>query len=662
MGNEYYIVERRGEKENASPITGMRIVEAGEQLFYSEILVDRRGRIPLFTIVDKRSSEQRKGVILIERKKGESIKEFYLERERNPKSHALNINGEIYELRHRVCTKEITKAFYDQAQIFSADFPKREAKEKAKEEGRTEVFPETERKEALLEWSTVTKPFGTEITTRVMSTPDGLRYMCTVGGWHMENGIEKYIALILFTPLLTSFLLIQIITKYNSYIRTGFKEIIDCKDEKRSPSSYILQDFQIGFPSLECQLFFFDLIYYVLLEHRIVLISEKEGALLNYAQAILSSILPYKWQGLLCVPLLETPGYTKLLEATIPYIIGITGTRENMSYLHTNIPEKTIIAYIDEEKIIINAKNRENHGIFNHLRKTKDNRKQLPFYKAIIKSMSFEWPELKLQMNIYMEVISTQVSIAREKLIKQFLKEKKEKELRKLINSQEDYTEELVKYLKNHISFFKGFLGTSIYHSGISHELLQEVKDEGISSQNISSILWICLYVSGELLKKEVLFEDLHFIIEAYLRKMAVCSFSSAEALSINLFSIFSSLNAYSMIVFLSQTLFDLGIGLTQDMCSALVPSLPNEKIVSLSERTPLISPWKANGSVKKEESPMPSEESLLMAWEKLSFVGSSFSETLDKYVCTRKEALKEHDPDLLNTLISSFDAYELPY
>ncbi|KAI5181704.1 hypothetical protein NEOKW01_1872 [Nematocida sp. AWRm80] len=688
MENACYIVESNARL--ASPqvsITSARVVEISNELIYSEVLVDSKGRIPIFNIIDKRSEKQKKGIILLERKQYYPIKEYLLQKEDRPSGYGLNINGKIFVLRHRIVSRPLNRIWYEEETIHSIESPRQKKRpQDIPKEAR--IYPSTENDEVLKIWSTIKKETNaTEITTRIVNTKEKILYILSVRGSKIENGIEKDISIVILTETITSETLLQAITKYNTYICTGLKEVAGKIEKKEEETSHFLKEMQMGMPLLTSQPFFFDLIYHILLEHRILLISQDTDIIVNYTQGILASLLPYEWKGLLFVPIPPHSEYIKLIETTIPYIFGIKGTRSEIKYLEKNIPEMTILAFLDEDKIVINAKTKEKKSLFNRMQKNLINRRALPFYQQIVKKMDFTWPILKIEMSILMEVISTQMSTAREKLIKEIVQKEEKESLRALVNATKDYSEDLLKYVTHGKTFFKDFIGTALYQTGIRNEYIKEIKDESMLPVEIATVLWLSFYASGALLKHPESLEEVKFAIEAYVTKYVSENFFTAEVLVVNLFSIFTSLNKYSLVLFICTILSSLGVQLTAEMCNAMVPCIPEEKLEKISLGKCLLSPWNTNRrpttdkiqssqveEYKGQRSTLPkeregvdkeevSEEEIRSLWNTLSFLGTNLLNTLTKYVCVPEGQIRSvSEEQTIQMLLRTLDQFELPY
>ncbi|KAI5185364.1 hypothetical protein NEHOM01_0779 [Nematocida homosporus] len=666
MQDEFYIVESLGiSAERTFPITGMRIVEISNQMVHSEVLVDSQGLIPIFTIIDKRSSEVKKGIIVIERRRNYPIKEYILEKESNPQGLAIKINNAIYVLKFRVTAKQLMRVEYREGRLLMHEDIRTRGGSKEVGSG-TEIYPQTEREDILQEWSSAPKGPETSITTTIINTKDSVLYMLVAGGWQRSSGVEKYSSIVLLTETLTRSLVLQTLSKYNHYLSTGLKEIVTAELSKRrkKEESYLLKDAQIGEPLLDNRPFFFDMIYHILLEHRIVIVSQEEDLLVNYVQGLLASIQPYEWRGIMCVPLLNCPTYTKLVEATIPYLIGIKGGRSQIKEMMQRIPEKTIIAYLDESLIVVHKRTKEAGNLFGPLGKSREDRREIPFYPSLGKNLSFTWPELKMEMNIFMEIISTQACTAREKVIRGFVLQKKTEELKSFLNNLLDCNDLMLSHLKKHARFYQEFLDTSLYQKGIANEYIREVKEEGLEAEEMVTILWLCIYTTERMLHQETRVEEVQFVLEAYLKRFVERSFVATEALVINLLSILSSINSYGMVMYICEKLKDLGICLTQEMCAALVPVLSTKVLSELKCGLPSVSPWRlaSEAAAKLEAGPKEStpDSVLVEIWNKMGFVGSKLVPTLLTYVCTTRVDLLAKDPETLQLLSAEFDRYEL--
>lgn len=664
MQDEYYIVENAGWTEpEVLPITTMRIVEIASELIHSEVLHDAKGRIPVFRLIDRRSEEQKQGVVVIERKKGHARREYFLQKESMPRGYGVNINGQVYVLKYHATNRNLKKATYREGRLVLEEDGAPKRRERAGKE--VEVYPATENTELLQMWSRVERLSpGSEISTRIISLKSSARYIVTVRGKKVVNGVEKDLAVVLLTPSVSAELLLQGIAKYNGYVSTGLKEVVGSPKTRGVDPNYFLQERLIGQPVLGPRHLFLDLVYHLLLEHRVLLVSSDEDIVVNYAQCLLSSLLPYQWKGVLCVPLPACAEYTKLVEATVPYLIGMRGSRSEVQKIARRIPEKTVVAYLDEEKICINSWGPEKKRLINRLYGSAENRKALPFYQSVLRRVDFAWPGLKVEMNVYMEIVNTQVCAAREKFIRDLLRHHRQDDLRSFINGFADFTPELQRYLPEASAFFREFLGTTMYCSGVDSEQVQEVKDEEIEEKDLAAILWICIYASGEVLKKHDPHpHEVQFVIEAFIRQFISASFVTAEALVINLLSVFSALNVYDMVLYVCQVVLRLGAQLTQEMYAAIVPILSESELQDLSHTQFLLSPWTREKATPQDD-PIQgaAKESIRDIWKKIPFVGPNLATSLSRYVCTTRESLAEKDPAILRGLLHVFDKYELPH
>ncbi|KAI5189168.1 hypothetical protein NEMIN01_0334 [Nematocida minor] len=664
MCNELYIVESVGcASSSLHSITTMRIVEIGNELLYSEVLVDKEGRIPIFNIIDRNSKIQKKGVIVMDRNRYQLGREYFLDRESRPTGYGLNINGSIYVLKYRMTGTEYTRAYFSETEIIlKNDQPKTSPRIDTNDTSqKISIYPNRSKERIIsIDVAECTKK-TTEIHTKIINSPESIIYILGVHGYKIDNGIDKKVSLVLISSNITSEQVMQCIIKYNMYISTGVKEIVDVKKSTVIESNYFLQDMQIGRPILTSQSFYYDLLYHVLLEHRVLIVSQDHNVIVNYIQSILTCILPYRWKGVLMatIPEVFNSEYKKLIEATIPYLIGIRATRSEIKEMDKNIPEKTVIAYVDEDRIVVHAKTKEKKSMLNKIYKNMNNRRSIPFYQSILKQMEFRWPVLKDQMNILMEVISTEACSAREKLIRKLAGDKQASKLRDFINGYSDYSRELLEYLPRNKEFYAEFLGTTLYNEGVSNEYVREVKEDGLDTRDLVTIIWILSFVAIEGVKKSPNHQEIRFVVEAFLIKYLKQSYQAADALLINLFSVFSSLNMYDMIIYVSSVLNDKGIQLTDEMCSALVPLIPSDTVHELRKGGSYINPWNRKSAHKEVKVPVCAHRSL---WHKMPFVSSSMVNTLRSYVCVEREVLEEKNSEHLLMVLNAFDKYDLPY
>ncbi|OAG31984.1 hypothetical protein NEDG_00459 [Nematocida displodere] len=671
--HEFYIVVRPPPREPLPlPITTMRIVEIKDELVYSEVLLDRNGRILLFNFIDRESEQPKKGVILIERKKGAPKREYFLAREERPTGYAVTIGGQIFVLKYRATTRTLTQAVLVDKQIVStegaspAHTPRPNTPTAAPQPNtprpEVEIYPKP-RPEVEM-WFGLEKCLsGTEISTQMFNTKGEILYLLGIRGNHIDNGIDKEISLVLLSHTLTKESLLQAITKYNTYICTRLKEVVQVEQPKVS-SNYLFKETLIGAPVLSSRSFFFDLLYHLLLEHRVILISQDTDILVNYAQALISSIMPYRWKGLLCVPLPNHPEYVKLIETPVPYLVGINTTRVELKKTLSSIPDGTVIGYVDEDRVMVTAKTKEKKSILQRIYKNTENRRSLPFYQLIVKKMTFTWPTLKTEVNVLMEVISTEVCTAREKIIRRLVRENRSCRVKEFINYFPDYSKAMLFHLERSREFYTVFLDTSLYCTGIANEYTREVKDEGMSSKEMVIGLWLCIYSSGEVLRGNSL-NEVKFVIEAFIKSFFRVSFTATESLSIALLYIFSSLNAYDILLYLCEVLGREGVQLTQEMCSSIVPALPEDVLERLKTAEPLLAPFSPNkeaGEPAPELTPQEEIEEAKFLWNTIVFVGCALPHTLGQYVSVSRNTLVQSNPELATALFNAFKRYELPY
>jgi len=616
MSDEFYIVEGPPARQvDLGGVTEMRIVEVGHEMVYSEVLRDESGRVPIFNVIDKRSEKQKKGIIVIERSSEGVRREYYLQKDKMPGGLGVNINGEVHVLKNRIAHKVLSRVTFADGRIRMEEQGKKRgiggvreggerrlAAEEQEEEigsadGRTkerprsyEVYPKTERSEMVEVWSREEETSRTEITTRIVNIKNTITYILTIKGKSIENGIEKSVSVVAVSEHVTTRLLLQTLAKYNAYVATGLKEVVTGPGEPKEEENSFAKEAQIGKPLLECRSLYFDLVYYILLERRVILISKHPAAVLNYAQGLLVSIQPYAWNGVLCVPLPIKKEYTRLLEATVPYIMGVCGAHAETKDVIKKVPEKTVIAYLDEDRVVIAGKSAGRKSMVGRLYKNTDNRRSLPFYREIVKSIEFEWPILKTEMNILMEVICTERSIAREKVIREKVRRGEKEALRSFVNNLRDYSAETLGYLQKHAKFFQEFLGTSFCCTKWSEDAGKDGREDVLNEKQMAIVLWVSFYASCEVAKgiggRKERIEDLKFVIEAYLKEFLESSFVAAEMLASNLFSICSLLDDYDLVMYVCHVLSKGGVWPTQDMCSALVAALPKEELHRISKET----------------------------------------------------------------------------
>ncbi|KAH9386652.1 uncharacterized protein NEMAJ01_1548 [Nematocida major] len=663
MHSEFYIVERTGGAYSTlHPITRMRIVEMGNEVLYSELLVDKEGRIPIFNLINRNSQGSKKGVILIERDRYRPGREYFLEKEARPRGDGLNICGSIYVLKYRPVSASYSRACFSEAQIhFRSEAPPADSPQEA----RTSVYPEGHNPDMLSIITAEHTRRVTEIHTKIISSNGEIRYIQAVHGVRICNGIERSASVVSMSDVITSDMTVRLISKYNTYVTTGLREVVDKQKHTPRESNYLLQEMQVGNPGINSPSFYYDLVYHVLLEHRIIMISQSHACIVNVMQSLLACILPYKWRGVLVASTPEEPDapYNKLVETTIPYIIGIVANRPDVKSINKNVPEKTVIAYLEEERIVIHTCSKEKRGVLNKMYRNVQNRRSLPFYQGIVKRMDFSWPSMKEQMNILMEVISTEAATAREKVIRQLVFERNSERLRHFINGHTDHAKDMLRYLPRNKDFYSDFLGTALYNDGVQNEYTREVKEDGIETKELVTIVWVLAYVSLEGVKAAPNFSEIAFIVEAYITEYMNRAYAAADALLIGLFSVFSFLGMYDLIVYVGALLRKKGVEITDEMCNALGPQASAETLQELRTAGSYMRPWEREKSRKAPPNGRESaKESFREIWKRMPFVHGKILNTLRKCVCLREEAATEEAREHIEVLLRAYDEYELPY
>ncbi|KAI5127070.1 hypothetical protein NEPAR04_0741 [Nematocida parisii] len=736
-------------------ISRMRIVEIGDELLYSEVLTDKTGRIMIFDIINK-NKEKKKGIVVIERV-DRIRREHYLFKVNTITNTVININNVMYEIRHKIAHQPCYKAYYNKNQIeyagysminhintskrggadlVSNDTVVKDESQNVTEKMQYSVYPcemDSKSEEIISMIVSETKERNTSISTRIISNNGTINYILSISGYKIDNGIEKRVTVLFITSGISTAIIIKYIKIYNIYSTSGIKEAImsgqpsqssvgvsatgkgpsesspveklatledgkECglKNNERSSRylNYFLEDVQVGNISVHSAMYY-DIIYHVLLEHRMLFLSHSNADLANYIQAVIMSILPYRWRGILLSHI--STSYKKLIETTIPYILGMTSSAFSESKY---IPDNTVIVSLDENRIYIHNK-AEDRRMFKKLYKNMDGRRSLPFYHKIIKKMSHAWPGLKEEMNILMEIISTEVSTAREKVIQHMVQQGNKRGLRDFINTN-NYAREILMHLRASKGFYKEFIGTSLYNEGIQNEYLREVKRLGLTEEHIVTIMWIlmCTALEGIQPKRDI--GRIIFIIEAYVNKYVGTAYQAADALLVSLFCLLSYLDMYDVIMHTCFALQEKGMSVTDDMCSALMPAISTEDLCALRKSGAVFMPWnkkkevgcpqreysnsnkcsdsaevlprdssyssktqeKGHADKSQPDHAIPhtiqiSEEDL---WDKLSFTHAHILDTLQRYVCISEEHMKEEDRAYIQVLYRAFDVYELPY
>ncbi|KAI5163448.1 hypothetical protein NEAUS04_1573 [Nematocida ausubeli] len=411
--------------------------------------------------------------------------------------------------------------------------------------------------------------------------------------------------------------------------------------------NYLLNDMHYGVISLNNCRFYYDIIYHTLLEHRLLFISKNDTVLANFIQTIIMSIQPFKWKGILLSN--ATGSYRKLKETTIPYILGMT------KFDPKNIPHKTVIIFIDENKIIISENQRpEITKFISKLYNTPRNRKCMPFYNEIIRKFSGKWPKLKEELNIYMEILMASILNARDKVIKALIKSHNQRTLKDVINNDKFHLE-ILKEFQECQEFYREFMETSLYQEGIHDARIKKVLCLGVSQRDLLVILWIFMSTCRECIKPTRNLTKIKFVIESYLSQFLVSSYTAADTLLVGLFGILSYFDLFGVIFVVSDVLLGRGIEISEEMCSAFMPAIESKDLLILQEKDSLKK--KCITEIRLEKS---CDMDYFQIWEEISFTHENILSTINRFICASEWT--EEDASIMQKVISGFDMYELPY
>ncbi|EHY64489.1 hypothetical protein NERG_02458 [Nematocida ausubeli] len=411
--------------------------------------------------------------------------------------------------------------------------------------------------------------------------------------------------------------------------------------------NYLLNDMHYGVIPLNNCRFYYDIIYHTLLEHRLLFISKNDTVLANFIQTIIMSIQPFKWKGILLSN--ATGSYRKLKETTIPYILGMT------KFDPKNIPHKTVIIFIDENKIIISENQRpEITKFISKLYNTPRNRKCMPFYNEIIRKFSGKWPKLKEELNIYMEILMASILNARDKVIKALIKSHNQRTLKDVINNDKFHLE-ILKEFQECQEFYREFMETSLYQEGIHDARIKKVLCLGVSQRDLLVILWIFMSTCRECIKPTRNLTKIKFVIESYLSQFLVSSYTAADTLLVGLFGILSYFDLFGVIFVVSDVLLGRGIEISEEMCSAFMPAIESKDLLILQEKDSLKK--KCITEIRLEKS---CDMDYFQIWEEISFTHENILSTINRFICASEWT--EEDASIMQKVISGFDMYELPY
>ncbi|KAI5159953.1 hypothetical protein NEAUS03_0740 [Nematocida ausubeli] len=417
--------------------------------------------------------------------------------------------------------------------------------------------------------------------------------------------------------------------------------------ESNDNLNYLLNDMHYGVISLNNCRFYYDIIYHTLLEHRLLFISKNDTVLANFIQTIIMSIQPFKWKGILLSN--ATGSYRKLKETTIPYILGMT------KFDPKNIPNKTVIIFIDENKIIISENQRpEITKFISKLYNTPRNRKCMPFYNEIIRKFSGKWPKLKEELNIYMEILMASILNARDKVIKALIKSHNQRTLKDVINNDKFHLE-ILKEFQECQEFYREFMETSLYQEGIHDARIKKVLCLGVSQRDLLVILWIFMSTCRECIKPTRNLTKIKFVIESYLSQFLVSSYTAADTLLVGLFGILSYFDLFGVIFVVSDVLLGRGIEISEEMCSAFMPAIESKDLLILQEKDSLKK--KCITEIRLEKS---CDMDYFQIWKEISFTHENILSTINRFICASEWT--EEDASIMQKVISGFDMYELPY
>ncbi|KAI5134115.1 hypothetical protein NEAUS06_0941 [Nematocida ausubeli] len=527
----------------------------------------------------------------------------------------------------------------------------------------------------------------TSISTSIISNNKSIQYILCISSYKSLYNIKIKIKIIYILSVINTENILEIINIYNKIInkigksnaqsglslaqsgKINDKNEISVKSNNKSAEyithgvksndknieggkssdnlNYLLNDMHYGVISLNNCRFYYDIIYHTLLEHRLLFISKNDTVLANFIQTIIMSIQPFKWKGILLSN--ATGSYRKLKETTIPYILGMT------KFDPKNIPHKTVIIFIDENKIIISENQRpEITKFISKLYNTPRNRKCMPFYNEIIRKFSGKWPKLKEELNIYMEILMASILNARDKVIKALIKSHNQRTLKDVINNDKFHLE-ILKEFQECQEFYREFMETSLYQEGIHDARIKKVLCLGVSQKDLLVILWIFMSTCRECIKPTRNLTKIKFVIESYLSQFLVSSYTAADTLLVGLFGILSYFDLFGVIFVVSDVLLGRGIEISEEMCSAFMPAIESKDLLILQEKDSLKK--KCITEIRLEKS---CDMDYFQIWEEISFTHENILSTINRFICASEWT--EEDASIMQKVISGFDMYELPY
>lgn len=722
-------------------VTRMRVAEVRDEIIIGEVLTDTTGKIVLVGFVSKEREREGKAVIVIERKKDMPRKEYFLQRQQQAQEYpAIVLGGFVYVLKSRATNRTLREVHLVKNQIIHRyetegnRATRREKKAEEREQPATDhpaVWPLDFPHSAV--WYGVgnaRKTPYTEMFCCIIRGVAGTMYTAGAVGPRTENGIEKQSLVALTAPGLTRTRMLQTIARYNAYVQTGLKgaDVAELPSQQPacaaspaatciSPSPFIAPEMHtiiqppsvqtntsetfFGAPVLEERRFFLDLVYYILVERRVMLVAKEEYVVANFLHALLGCIWPLEWKGILFAPLRVSSECIGLVQATVPYLIGLAAEKGEALGILQGVPIDTVIAWVDEQRIEVWGRKK---GVLSAFRKKNQNRKTLPFYDTVIRKMPFEWPALRTEMNVLIEVVMAQAWTSREKVVLDILerrvvpvapavperiaggneswKDRREELLRDFVNGLEERMPEMLEHIRMNRPFFRDFLSTSLYHAGLALEYAGCTPISELPEQEAAAVLWLCCWTSEKTLLGEGQ-KEIEYLLRSFLSSFLSASPAAAEALVVSLTSVLSALGSYRLVVCAWDILVaevrgreqTWGIGgwrswvtsaitpeLTQGQLACLRKALAGKKEVEKKEKDEKKRCPVDIQSLPTSSPPVlsaPLDSSSLALSEHLVFVGDQLYPTISKYVCGLGE---EPEKGIRQEMSRVFTRFGLPW